>query len=467
MERSVTLAQVLDAREARAKRQEKLLEAYRLPVISFTMNIAGPVKNSPVLRRAFQEGLERLALALQGADIGIVTQEQVDQPTGCEALLTVKGDGRAVKVLCTELEDEDALGRLFDLDVLTLDRGKWDREQLGLGPRRCLICGREGKGCASRRLHTVEELQRATQKILWDYFSKRDRDTVASLAARALLYEVCTTPKPGLVDRTNNGSHRDMDLFTFSDSTTALYSYWGQAVAVGQETAEQEPQETFRKLRRLGVRAERTMFRATGGVNTHKGAIFSLGTVCSAVGRLWTPAGVDRDVAAILRECGRMSADATETDLKMLTWDTAETMGQRLYLEHGLRGIRGEVADGLPSVEKIGLPVLKELLAQGVPLEEAGVTVLLHLMAGVTDTNLIARGGWTGQQWAAEQARALLDRQAVPKRQAVEALDRELIARNLSPGGCADLLAITYFLHFYSQKKELRVPFVRLRKTYC
>lgn len=82
MERSVTLAQVLDAREARAKRQEKLLEAYRLPVISFTMNIAGPVKNSPVLRRAFQEGLERLALALQGADIGIVTQEQVDQPTG-------------------------------------------------------------------------------------------------------------------------------------------------------------------------------------------------------------------------------------------------------------------------------------------------------------------------------------------------------------------------------------------------
>ncbi len=111
------------------------------------------------------------------------------------------------------------------------------------------------------------------------------------------MYEVCTTPKPGLVDRHNNGSHRDMDLFTFLDSTTALLPYWHQAVSIGQETAGLLPEETFARLREAGLAAERAMFRATGGVNTHKGAVFSLGCVLGAAGRLWTrrgPAGTPR-----------------------------------------------------------------------------------------------------------------------------------------------------------------------------
>ena len=201
MEHAVTLMEMLGAREARAMRQQQLLEEYHLPVISFCLNIAGPVKNSPVLRRAFREGLERLACALLAGRLDVVHREEVDQPTGCEALWVVRGDGRAVKELCVELEDRDALGRLFDLDVLDPVSGKWDRTQLGQPPRKCLVCGKEGKGCASRRLHTVEELQGATQVILEDYFGKKDQQALGALAAKALLYEVCTTPKPGLVDR--------------------------------------------------------------------------------------------------------------------------------------------------------------------------------------------------------------------------------------------------------------------------
>lgn len=450
MEHAVTLMEMLGAREARAMRQQQLLEEYQLPVISFCLNIAGPVKNSPVLRRVFREGLERLACALLAGRLDIVHREEVDEPTGCEALWVVRGDGRAVKELCVELEDRDALGRLFDLDVLDPVSGKWDRTQLGQPPRKCLVCGKEGKGCASRRLHTVEELQGATQVILEDYFGKKDQQALGALAAKALLYEVCTTPKPGLVDRKNNGSHRDMDVFTFLDSTAALLPYFEEAVRLGMETRDLLPQETFRRLRQAGAAGERAMFRATGGVNTHKGAVFTLGTVCAAAGRLWTAEGFSKDLDAALALCGEMSAQAVQKDFEAIRRKGAHTTGQRLYLEHGLEGIRGELSRGLPAVAQIGLPTLRRRLEAGDSLEQAGVQVLLALMAQVVDTNLIARGGLEGQQWAMEQTKNLPQGRAAT-RQETEELDRALIERNLSPGGCADLLAITYFLEFLSR----------------
>lgn len=450
MEHAVTLMEMLGAREARAMRQQQLLEEYHLPVISFCLNIAGPVKNSPVLRRAFREGQERLVCALLAQRLEVVHREEVDEPTGCEALWVVRGDGRAVKELCVELEDRDALGRLFDLDVLDPASGKWDRTQLGQPPRKCLVCGKEGKGCASRRLHTVEELQGATQVILEEYFGKKDQQALGALAAKALLYEVCTTPKPGLVDRSNNGSHRDMDVFTFLDSTAALLPYFEEAVRLGMETRDLPPQETFRRLRQAGAAGERAMFRATGGVNTHKGAVFTLGTVCAAAGRLWTAVGFSKDLEATLALCGEMSAQAVQEDFETIRREGAHTTGQRLYLEHGLEGIRGELSRGLPAVAQIGLPTLRRHLAAGDSLEQAGVQVLLALMAQVVDTNLIARGGLEGQQWAMEQTKNLHQGRAATQQEA-EKLDRALIERNLSPGGCADLLAITYFLEFLSR----------------
>ena len=180
----------------------------------------------------------------------------MDQVTGYEAILVVQGDPQDIKRLCVELENEDPLGRLFDMDVLVPDGSKLDRESFGHPSRPCLVCGKAGKGCASRRLHTVEELQEDTQKIMRDFFARKVGDIIAGQAARALLYEVCATPKPGLVDRANNGSHKDMDVFTFVDSTAALLPYFRQAVSIGQDTAECSPGETFLRLRRAGLEAE-------------------------------------------------------------------------------------------------------------------------------------------------------------------------------------------------------------------
>ena len=454
MEREVTLPEMLEAREARVFRQQALMERYALPVISFSLNIAGPVKNGPVLRRAFREGLSRLTDALRAARMDVACQEEVDQATGCEAVLAVQGGTRELKRLCVELEDEDALGRLFDMDVLDPEGSKLDRESFGHPPRPCLVCGKAGKGCASRRLHTVEELQGVTQKIMGDFFAQKDGDVIAGQAVRALLYEVCTTPKPGLVDRANNGSHRDMDVFTFLDSTAALLPYFRKAVSIGRDTAERAPGETFLLLRRAGLEAERAMFAATKGVNTHKGAIFSLGTVCAAAGRLWTPEAPWASTKRMLDECAAVSKEAVEADFAALRAQAVQTKGQRFFLDYGLRGIRGELADGLPAVGNVGLPALDQALEAGSSLEEAGAAALIRLIAQVTDTNLIARGGTEGRQWAARAAAKIAE--AVPDRRAVKALDQEFIGRNLSPGGCADLLAITYFLHFCQEAGQTR-----------
>lgn len=452
MDREVTLMEMLETREVRAGRQRELLERYARPVVSFTLNIAGPVKNGPVIRRAFREGLLRLEDALAARGLRPLHQEEVDRPTGCEALWAVDGPARTVKELCAGIEDRDPLGRLFDLDVLDPEGGKWDREALGFPPRPCLVCGKAGKGCASRRLHSVEELQEKTREILKNFFARQDRKFLAAQGARALLYEVCTTPKPGLVDRHNNGSHKDMDVFTFLDSTAALLPYLERAAAIGQETAHMMPEETFERLREAGLGAERTMLQATGGVNTHKGAIFSLGCVLGAAGRLWAPEGPCREPELISLECARMAAPAVIKTFSMLTAERACTAGERLYLETGLRGVRGEVAEGFPSVLSIGIPTFQALREQGSTLEAAGVATLLALIAKTADTNLISRGGREGQQWAARQAGDLLSGGPRPDLEAVRELDRAMIQRNLSPGGCADLLAITYFLYFMQGK---------------
>ncbi len=134
----------------------------------------------------------------------------------------------------------------------------------------CIVCGASGRRCASRRLHTVEQLQAVTMEILCHHFQQEDQRQISTLALRSLLDEVCVTPKPGLVDRVNSGSHKDMDIFTFTASASALSPYLSRCVALGQQTKELSPDETFARLRRTGIQAEQDMFQATGELTPTK-----------------------------------------------------------------------------------------------------------------------------------------------------------------------------------------------------
>ena len=449
MEREVSLSEVLAAREDRVARQAELLAAYGVPLISFTMNIAGPVKDTALIRRAFFSGCTMLEEDLERSELPVVCRREKLAPTGCEAYYAVNGDPLAVKRVCAAVEDQTPLGRLFDMDVIGLDGEKLDRAAVGGGERNCIVCGAPGRGCASRRAHTVAQLQAATTRIMTDHFAVADGEEVSFWASAALSREVITTPKPGLVDRANNGSHRDMNMDTFRASIEVLAPYWSGCFSIGRETASESAEETFRQLREAGKKAEKTMLAATAGVNTHKGAIFTLGAVCGAVGRLWRAEEPCRDTGRIARECAAMTKAAVAADWAAMEKMPEEqlTAGQRLYRHHGLTGIRGEVAEGLPGVIQTALPAYRYALKGGYSRNDAGAIALLHLIARGTDTNMVARGGLALAAEAAEKVRDLLRKNPMPEMDEIAALDRWFIEMNLSPGGCADLLAVTYFLY--------------------
>ncbi|MGN1020565.1 MAG: triphosphoribosyl-dephospho-CoA synthase CitG [Aristaeellaceae bacterium] len=285
--------------------------------------------------------------------------------------------------------------------------------------------------------------------MLLSAIREEDCRTAAQLACQALLYEVATTPKPGLVDRANSGSHRDMDVFTFQASAAALWPYFARCCRIGMDTRDDQPEDTFALLRLPGKLAEGDMLRATAGVNTHKGAIFSMGILCGALGRLereqW------RQPERVLAECAAMCRGLISRDYAALTPENATTAGQQLYLRYGITGVRGQAEAGFPAALTIGLPKLEAGLARGMSVNDAGCAALIAMLAATVDTNMIHRGSYDIQQEVAQRLAGLLAQEPFPSRDTLDALDAEFMRRNLSPGGTADLLAMVYMLHFLKE----------------
>ena len=395
---------MLLARDRRASRQAALLSRYGRPVISFTMNIAGPVKDSPLIRYAFRSGLRQLE-ALPCAQL---CREVIFEPTGPEALLVYETqDARLLKAFCIRLESEGEAGRLFDLDVLDANGEKLSRET----GRTCLVCGGPVSVCSRSRAHGLEAITARTRTILEAFAA----ETLGEMAENALLAEVHFTPKPGLVDEANNGAHRDMDVPLFERSAHALRPCFEEFVRLGIQGASPAA------LQQAGVRAEQAMFAATGGVNTHKGAIYS--------------------GALLLHAAGRLLSGEEEGDLCELAAQTAAaipaptgTHGAAVRAQCG--GIRTEAVSGYPTAQA----VLRQLRQSG-PLD-----ALLLSMSRLDDSTLWHRGGAEGAQLVRSRAADILAAPASEREARTRRLDMELIERNLSPGGSADLLAMAFFL---------------------
>lgn len=446
MEHPVILQEMLDARERRAFRQQELLNKYQSPLICFTLNIAGPVKTNPLILQGFELGNRLLKNQIRASQITCLHYEETTEVTGNEAFYVLDADCLTIKKITSDIEDSSPVGRLFDMDVIKVNGEKTDRSEIGLSSRRCLICEGPAKECARSRTHTVEELHKKTKQILEEAVNSEDARDAAQLACKALLYEVGTTPKPGLVDCANSGSHKDMDIFTFMSSASALWPYFEACTRIGRQTASCPATETFRQLRQTGRKAEADMLTATKGVNTHKGAIFSMAILCSALGRV--PRRYWKNSDILLDECAAMTHGLVQADFEGLTEENARTTGQKLYLHHQITGIRGQMENGMPAVRSAGFPTLKKCLTHGLSLNDAGCIALLNIMASSTDTNLIARSNLTVQQETVSQIKTLLADDPYPNIQTIQKLDQEFIKMNLSPGGSADLLAICYLLYF-------------------
>ena len=435
----VSLNDILLAREERVRLQSDYLNRFSCPIISFTMNIAGPIKNSPLISRAFAVGLEELDKNIAQEKI---IHKHIDtlNPTGPLAIYAVNENPEAIKSLCVAIEEKTALGRLFDMDVIDCSFNKPTRPS----ERGCIVCGARGRVCAASRAHSASEVAAKMNEIMAKEILSLDSDRIARLVCDALIDEVKTTPKPGLVDLRNTGSHGDMTVATFEASANCLFEYFKECVEAGNSLKQLACHDTFLALRKIGINAETCMYEATGGINTHKGAIFSFGILCGAIGRLWTPESPIPETYKLLREAANLAKIAIDNDF---TTPNGKTPGERMYLEHKSLGIRGEAASGFASVQNISLPVFKQLLEDGFTKNDAGAITLIHLIASLDDTAIYNRGGIDGLKFAKGYAQKIIDDQKLLKISHIGEMDEAFIQRNLSAGGSADLLAVTYFLY--------------------
>ena len=263
-----------------------------------------------------------------------------------------------------------------------------------------------------------------------------DAERTADLAHAALIDELATWPKPGLVSLVDSGSHRDMDAGTLVRSAGSLRPFFEELARAGERGA------GMAALRAIGLTAEAAMMAATGGVNAHRGAIFSLGLICAAEGvRRYAPGGAEERARLV----GGLWGEA-------ILRRPASTLshGGAASRRFGVGGAREEAAAGFATSCAVGLPALREgrRLQPADPMA-ARVQCFFALIAEVDDTNLLHRGGSDGLRFAKEAAARFLAAGGVGAStwhdDAVE-VHRSFVARHLSPGGSADLLAATLLL---------------------
>ncbi len=257
---------------------------------------------------------------------------------------------------------------------------------------------------------------------------------LARHATRALWDELALYPKPGLVSPNDPGAHDDMDAGTFVRSLFALRRHWAALADAGARGA------PFARLRALGDAAEAGMMAVTGGINTHRGAIFVVGLLCAAAARVAAQESAPSDDA--LRSALRRTWGA-ELDAHAVA-PAGRSHGAIVSARHGAGGARREGALAFPAVFEIALPALRAARAAGEPTRVARLRSLIALLANVADTNVLYRGGPAGLAFVQRRAREIA-RDADLVAGAVS-LHGELVARRLSPGGAADLLAAALFV---------------------
>ena len=251
---------------------------------------------------------------------------------------------------------------------------------------------------------------------------------IAHLATSALRAELNTTPKPGLVDRNDNGAHKDMNLALMGKSIDALQPFFVQLSLLG----DQEEMPETEQIRQLGIDAERAMLQATGGVNTHRGALFSMGLATLAAA--WS-----------MQHEGTVTAKRLQEIIMQVAGQftpTAGTHGNDAVNAHRVTGALDLAKAGYPQLFNDWLAAYREYLADDAPT--ACHKLLLFIMSQLDDTNVIHRVGYDQAQQVKQEAQALLNSYSIV---GMEAMNRDYIARNISPGGSADMVALTVFIH--------------------
>ena len=263
-------------------------------------------------------------------------------------------------------------------------------------------------------------------------------ERLADLAVDALIDEADLSPKPALVDRRGNGAHTDLHLGLMHASALSLWPAFKEMAEAAIEFG-----DVGLLLReavgRIGREGEQAMLTTTGGVNTHRGAIWALGLLVAA---------------AALEPHANVGGSITLRAARLALLDDRYaprplSHGAQVAQRYGARGAREEAQLGFPSVIQRALPQLKRSRAAGHGEQNARLDALLAIMTRLADTCVLYRAGEHGLQTMQLGAQAVLDAggsASLAGRRRLHELDQQLIALNASPGGAADLLAACLFI---------------------
>ncbi len=295
------------------------------------------------------------------------------------------------------------------------------------------------------------------KKVLMDkqYIFYEEAIQIASIANKAMLYEVACYPSPGLVSPVCTGAHKDMNFFTFIDSSSAIFKYL--MIFAQKGFTENSPKDIFCEIREIGIKCEAEMLRETRGINTHKGMIFLMGISCAAVAKAMYEKRPFKEINCIIKE---MVEGISERELVDKELKNKLSHGEEIYEKYGSKGIRGEVEKGIPIVFDFALDFYKQNIKLNT--NDRMVKTLIGIIQFCDDSNIIYRHSIEVLHEVQQKSIEILELSKNDTKLYVEEVDKlnqEFIRRNISPGGSADLLGITMFFYYiekYMAKNKLK-----------
>ncbi len=412
--------------------------------MSLSLNVPGFPKSNSTTNAFFKYCLSDLKYALTANRLEIDQNEAVDfcDMAGDFFLVPCSTDNHSlteIKQICEDFEVYHSLGRFIDVDLNDLGGNSVSSGKSKL----CFFClERPAIECRRENSHDFEEL-RSFMFSKMSSFCKRQKEEqlikkYSSLAQQAILSEISLSPKPGLVDKFSCGSHADMNYQTFVDSTTAISPWFGELVRAGFSFQEDDLTKALPLVRSIGLRMECSMFEATRNVNTQKGIIFLMGLSLFACGKISGENGqfTTEEFRAIVRS---ICKDLVKNELGSIR-QSVKSHGEDVYRKFGFSGARGEAETGFRTVFKYGLPLLAEVTELS---DELLIKCFLSISVNNMDTNILYRSNPEVLATFRNLCKMALDNFNDANYSLVIDYCKN---ENISPGGSADLLAVTIFV---------------------
>lgn len=435
----------LDDREKRVELQNSLIKKFQVPLLTVRANYPGENKWEALPIEITDIVSEEIKLIFGDR---IIHSDILENLEGKIYLFFINESAYSIKKTTIHFEENHLLGRCVDLDVYNIDGVGLSRSDFNLPKRKCLICDDLAFICGRTMKHSHQEIKDsiATKYIAYqNYIKLRDRiaTTLSDLSLEGMIYEVSCFPGFGLVTPLTQGSHKDMNFFTFLASSFTLKKGFKKIAEIMFSSPPLDV--AFNLIREIGKEIEREMFKTTSGVNTHKGMIFLMGISVGATARALYEKRDFEDIQSIICE---MTRDILK-DFENIDASKKLTHGEKLFIESGFTGIRGEIKNGLDIIFKGSLEVFSSAIKLSNNINRSALHTLVYLMSRVEDSTIVYRHNFeTLQKVKIEMGKIFSEGGVFSKEfDYFLNLEKKYIDSNISPGGSADLLAVTIFFY--------------------